>query len=73
MYKRQQVLAAVVFAPANVGLLVICASVVSLLPNTGDWLRIVTWGKVVFGLVLLFISIRVMGLQGFNPFLYFQF
>ncbi|MBP9225256.1 MAG: MBOAT family protein [Verrucomicrobiales bacterium] len=68
-----QVLAAVVFAPANVGLLVICASVVSLLPNTGDWLRIVTWGKVVFGLVLLFISIRVMGLQGFNPFLYFQF
>lgn len=68
-----QVLAAVVFAPANVGLLVICASVVSLLPNTGDWLRIVTWRKVVFGLVLLFISIRVMGLQGFNPFLYFQF
>lgn len=68
-----QVLAAVVFAPANVGLLVICTTVVSLLPNTGDWLRIVTGGKVAFGLVLLFISIRVMGLQGFNPFLYFQF
>ena len=67
------VLKAVVFEPANVVLLVVCTFVIAFLPNTGQWLRVLTGWKIAFGLVLLCISIRVMGLQGFNPFLYFQF
>lgn len=67
------VLAATVFAPMGFLSLAVCAVVTFLLPNSSDILRRLTAGKVALGLVLLVVSVRVMGLQGHNPFLYFQF
>lgn len=68
-----KVLAAIVFTPANLLQLAVCAAAAWFLPNSGQWLRRLDGWKVACGLVLLAISVRVMALQGFNPFLYFQF
>lgn len=67
------VLGAIVFDPVNVVLLISCAAVAWLMPNTQSWLKQLNGWKVAAGLVLISVSVRVMGLQGFNPFLYFQF
>jgi len=32
-----------------------------------------TFAKAILGIFLLIISVRAMALQGYNPFLYFQF
>ena len=66
-------LSAVVFQSFQIAMLVVCAVVARCLPNSGQFLAVLSAWKIVFGLVLLFVSVRVMGLQGFNPFLYFQF
>lgn len=42
-------------------------------PNTGEFLARFRLWKMVLSLLLLFVSVRVMAVQGFNPFLYFQF
>ncbi|MEM6915402.1 MAG: MBOAT family O-acyltransferase [Verrucomicrobiota bacterium] len=42
-------------------------------PNTGEFLSRFTSAKAIAGLVLLVISVRLMAVQGHNPFLYFQF
>ena len=68
-----EVLSAVVLSPVNVGVLAIGAAVAWFFPNSGDWLRRLSGIKVAGGLILLFVSVRVMALQGHNPFLYFQF
>lgn len=67
------VLGAVLHAPASLAQLAACAAVAWFLPNSGQFLQRVTRGKAALGLVLLVVSVRVMALQGFNPFLYFQF
>jgi alginate O-acetyltransferase complex protein AlgI len=67
------VLAAVFFTPVNLAQLAGCTAVAWFLPNSGRWLHIVTGAKVALGIALVFVSVRVMALQGFNPFLYFQF
>ena len=67
------ILSAVIFARTNIVLLVTCAAVAWLMPNTQSWLKRLNGWKVVAGFGLIFISVREMGLQGFNPFLYFQF
>ena len=67
------ILSAVVFAWTNMVLLAVCAAVAWFMPNTQSWLKQLTGWKVVAGFALIFISVREMGLQAFNPFLYFQF
>lgn len=67
------VLGVVLESPTSLVKISSCAAVAWLLPNSGQFLRTVTAGKVVLGFLLLFVSVRVMALQGFNPFLYFQF
>jgi alginate O-acetyltransferase complex protein AlgI len=67
------VLGAVLHSPAGLVQLAACAAVAWFLPNSGRFLQRVTGGKVALGLILLAVSVRVMALQGFNPFLYFQF
>ncbi|MEM1441146.1 MAG: MBOAT family O-acyltransferase [Verrucomicrobiota bacterium] len=42
-------------------------------PNTGEFLSRFTGAKAIAGMVLLVVSVRVMAVQGYNPFLYFQF
>lgn len=43
------------------------------LPNTQQFLQRACAWKLVLGLLLLFGSVRILSVQGFNPFLYFQF
>ncbi len=66
-------LEAMVLDPSALARLALCAAVAWLLPNSGQWLRRLDAWKVALGLGLLFVSVRAMALQGFNPFLYFQF
>jgi len=67
------VLGALVFTPRHAALLVACAAIAWCAPNTQTFLRRLTPAKMALGLVLLVVGVRAMGLQGFNPFLYFQF
>lgn len=68
-----ELLSAVIFTPLQVGMLAVCVIVVRFLPNSGQFLAKLAGWKILLGLLLLFVSVRMMGLQGFNPFLYFQF
>lgn len=67
-----EVLTATVLTSRGLTILGLC-SVMIFLPNSAAWLRRLNGWKVASGLILLFVSVRVMGLQGHNPFLYFQF
>ncbi|MEX2579930.1 MAG: MBOAT family O-acyltransferase [Verrucomicrobiales bacterium] len=67
------VLSAVVFRPFHLVMLGASAVAAWWLPNTGEFLKRVTGWKILLGLILLALGVRAMGLQGFNPFLYFQF
>jgi len=62
-----------VLTPANVVVLVAAALTTWVLPGTKAFLSRITVSKVLLGMILLFVSVRAMFLQGFNPFLYFQF
>ncbi len=66
-------LAAVLFRPYHLFVILAGAVVIWGVPTTQVWLRQVTGFKAVLGLILLVVSVRMMSLQGFNPFLYFQF
>lgn len=58
----------------DTGLLFLTAGIVVwIMPRTDQWLERMTFAKAIIGILLLFVSVRVMGLQGYNPFLYFQF
>lgn len=68
-----EVLAAVVFRPACLAQLLACVVFAFFLPNTAEFLKRIGGGKIALGLLLLIVSVRVLSVQGFNPFLYFQF
>lgn len=72
-HEAASLLAAIVFRPVHLAQLAVCVAIAFFLPNTGEILRKLTGWKMATGLVLLFISVRVMGVQEHNPFLYFQF
>jgi alginate O-acetyltransferase complex protein AlgI len=67
-------LAADVYAPLSLVVLVICAWLVFQRAQAYEWsLQSQTWPRVVLLLPLFVISLMVMFSQAFNPFLYFQF
>lgn len=66
-------LADVVFRPAHLVQLGVALLFAFFLPNTQQFLQRVSSWKVILGLLLLFGSVRILSVQGFNPFLYFQF
>ncbi len=68
-----ELLQASLLKPANLLFLTLCAMATWLIPGTKQLLRRITPVKVAFSFLLLFIAVRMMFLQGFNPFLYFQF
>jgi hypothetical protein len=68
-----ELLAAVVFRPTHLVQLAVCSGIAFLLPNTAQFLSKLSPWKLWLGLALLFISVRVLAVQGHNPFLYFQF
>lgn len=67
------VLSATTLTPLQLATLAACSAVAWCLPNSGQWLRRLDGWKVALGFLLLAASVRAMALQGFNPFLYFQF
>ena len=62
-----------VFRPAHLAQLGAAAVIAFCLPNTQQFLHRLTRVKAILGIILLFVSVRVLAVQGFNPFLYFQF
>jgi alginate O-acetyltransferase complex protein AlgI len=67
------ILGEVLIQPGNGLLFLIAGIVVWIMPRTDQWLERMTFAKAFLGILLLLVSVRVMGLQGHNPFLYFQF
>ncbi|MEM7697491.1 MAG: MBOAT family protein [Verrucomicrobiota bacterium] len=67
------VLSAIIWRPYHMVALFAAVGVAGLLPNSAKFLRKLTVSKVILAAVLLLVSVRVLGLQGVNPFLYFQF
>lgn len=66
-------LAGVLVRPYTFVVLLIAGLVVWTAPQSWDLTRHLTWGKAAYALLLLFVSLAVLGTQGFNPFIYFIF
>jgi alginate O-acetyltransferase complex protein AlgI len=67
-------LAAEIYTPYRLVILVVCALLVFQPLQAHDWaLRPVNWSRVVLLVPLFVISLMTMSSQAFNPFLYFQF
>ena len=67
------VLNALVWTPANVGMVGVCALVAFGAPRSAEIMKhLVAW-KVAVSILLLVLALCLMFAQGFNPFLYFQF
>jgi alginate O-acetyltransferase complex protein AlgI len=67
-------LAAGIFTPYRLLILIFCAGLVFQPLQAHDWAqRPVTWPRVALGMPLFVISLITMYSQAFNPFLYFQF
>ncbi|MDF1823177.1 MAG: MBOAT family protein [Verrucomicrobiales bacterium] len=71
--EEQGLLHELILRPVELGQLCVCLIIALFFPNSREFLERLVWWKVAAGLGLTFISVRVMSLQGFNPFLYFQF
>jgi len=66
-------LAAELYTQGNVLILAACM-VLALQPvQTFDWVQKLTWPRAVVLIVLFCVSLAMMFVQAFNPFLYFQF
>ncbi|NNE93439.1 MAG: MBOAT family protein [Verrucomicrobiales bacterium] len=59
--------------PLNIAFLLLCFVMAFFAPRTAKFLEKTTAWKIAAGLVLLYISVRMLFTQGANPFLYFQF
>ena len=68
-----ELLAAVVLRPAHLAQLAVALGIALFFPNTWEFLHRIPFWKMILGILLLFVSARVLSVQGFNPFLYFQF
>ena len=66
-------LTAQILQPFYLFFFAICSLAAWFLPRTGDMLRTITLPKAVIALMLFVFSLATMFVQGFNPFLYFQF
>ena len=51
----------------------VAALVVWCCPQTWDWTKSITWGKSVIIVLLLLVSVMLLTLQSYNPFIYFNF
>ncbi len=66
-------LSAELYTQGNFILMVLCAVLAYQNVQAFDWVKNLTWIKVVLLLMLFCVSLMVMFAQTFNPFLYFQF
>ncbi|HAL91770.1 MAG TPA: hypothetical protein DCM68_01940 [Verrucomicrobia bacterium] len=63
----------IIYQPYYLLTFALCAVVVWTAPQTWDWSRKITWGKVVVVAALLWLSVIVLATQAYNPFIYFIF
>jgi alginate O-acetyltransferase complex protein AlgI len=63
----------VVFKPYYLATFALCAAVVWAAPQTWDWSRRITWPKIAAAMLLLTVSIILLSMQSYNPFIYFIF
>jgi len=68
-----ELLEAMILNPPRLALLGAGLAIAWLAPNSREFLDRLTPVKMILGVLLLFLSARVLAVQGFNPFLYFQF
>jgi len=61
------------YTPANLSMMVLCAVLAFGPLQAFEYVRRITWPKVVLLIVLFVVSLMAMSAQAFNPFLYFQF
>jgi alginate O-acetyltransferase complex protein AlgI len=66
-------LTGIICQPYYIGSFLLAALVVWKGPQTWDWTRTLTLGKVTVLLALFWLSIIVMTTQAYNPFIYFIF
>ncbi len=69
----QELAGGLIYQPYFLLLFLTAAGVVWAAPQTWDFTRRLTWGKAIWAVVLLLLSVAVMETQAFNPFIYFIF
>ncbi len=70
---RTALMAGVLSRPYTFLVLAAAGAVVWAAPQSWDLTRHLSWGKALYALGLLILSLAVLGTQGFNPFIYFIF
>ncbi len=63
----------VLFEPYYLATMAVCAIVVWGMPQTWDWTRRLTPAKITAAFALLLISVLLLNMQAYNPFIYFIF
>lgn len=70
---RAALMSGVLLRPYTFLALAVAGVVVWAAPQSWDFTRHLSWGKALYALLLLGLSLVVLGTQGFNPFIYFIF
>jgi alginate O-acetyltransferase complex protein AlgI len=63
----------IVYKPFYLGTFAAAAIVIWAAPRTWEWTRCVTWPKVLAAWLLLILSVVLLSMQSYNPFIYFIF
>ncbi|HSL38870.1 MAG TPA: MBOAT family protein [Desulforhopalus sp.] len=66
-------LGGILYSPYSLGAMALAAGVVGLAPQSWDWSRQLGGGKIFVVLALLALSVAVLSMQSYNPFIYFNF
>ncbi|MDZ4860242.1 MAG: MBOAT family O-acyltransferase [Candidatus Hydrogenedentes bacterium] len=66
-------LAAFLYTPANIAMMMLCAVLVLNPVQAHDWVERITLPRVILLLLIFTYALATMFVQSFNPFLYFQF
>jgi hypothetical protein len=66
-------LGGILYSPYSLGAMALAAGVVWLAPQSWDWSRRLGGKKIIVVLALLVLSMAVLSMQSYNPFIYFNF
>ena len=72
-YAAAGLIAAKIYAPHSLAMLLVCSVIVLLPVQAWDIAERVTWPRILFVVVAFCVALAAMFAQAFNPFLYFQF
>ncbi|KPL21869.1 MAG: hypothetical protein AMJ75_09195 [Phycisphaerae bacterium SM1_79] len=66
-------LSAVLYTPTHLVTMALCVILIFQPVQAIDWVKTISWSKVIILIILFFLSVATMFTQTYNPFLYFQF